>query len=58
MEDYYYTDREQEIRLSRLALLRVKLKEAAHQLEHWRLEEQKLYRLLQNLEGDGDETIN
>lgn len=53
MEDYHYTNREQEIRLSRIAFLKGKLTEAAKQLEHWRQEEERLYRMLENLEGNG-----
>lgn len=50
MEDLYYTNREQEIRLSRIVFLKGKLAEAAKQLEFWRQEEDRIYRMIQRLE--------
>lgn len=45
----------EEVRLSRLVFLRGKLAEAAKQLEHWRQTEERIYRLIQTLEGQADE---
>lgn len=50
--DLYFTNRDEEIRYNRIVFLRGKLKEAARQLEHWRQEEDKLYRMLQSLENE------
>lgn len=47
----YYASREQETRLTRIALVKAKLSEAARQLEYWRQQDILLHRQLQELEN-------
>lgn len=49
-EELYFTNRDREIRLNRIAFLKGQLREAASKLEYWRQQEEKIYRMIEKLE--------